>query len=472
MLRFEVADTGISIPPEVQAQLFQAFAQADSSTTRKYGGTGLGLAISKRLAELMGGSIGVASTPGQGSTFWFTIRLAKCPAPCRMSRTASPALHGLRVLCVDDHATNLVGLEAHLRAWGMRVECVPDGVRALDQMRAAHQAACPYDLGILDDHMPGMDGLQLARAIKADPWLTSIRLVMLSSFGQGGHGAAAQQAGIGVYLTKPVRQSQLYEAIATAMDMTTPPPSTSLSTRARLAEAQAQVRARVLVAEDNVVNQKVAVRMLEKLGCRVDVVADGCEALEALERIAYDCVFMDCQMPEMDGYEATRAIRTRETQTGGHVPIIAMTANAMLGDRERCLAVGMDDYVGKPVQSPDVLSILHKWTPLPVDTPTQLETAASAAALPWRTLEAERLPPALDAEAFAALKDLGGEEDDAFLHDIIAQFIQDAAAHLATLRTAIDTSDPMAHVEQLTDECARVCQALEHECGFPISLEK
>jgi len=513
LLRFEVADTGIGIPPEVQAQLFQAFAQADSSTTRKYGGTGLGLAISKRLAELMGGSIGVASTPGQGSTFWFTVRLANCPTPCRVSRTASPTLRGLRVLCVDDHATNLAGLEAQLRAWGMRVECVPDGVRALDQMRAAYQAACPYDLVILDYQMPGMDGLQLARAIKADPGLASIRLVMLSSFGQRGHGAAAQQAGIGVYLTKPVRQSQLSEAIATAMDMTTPPPSTSLITRYRLAEAQAQVRLRVLVAEDNVVNQKVAVRMLEKLGCRVDVVANGSEAIEALERIAYDCVFMDCQMPEMDGYDATTAIRTRETQTGGHVPIIAITANAMQGDRERCLAVGMDDYVGKPVQAPDLLAMLRKWTQSPVDTPAQLGTAASAAGLPWCTPEAERPPSALDAEAFAALKDLGGKEDDAFLLDVITQFIQDAAAHLATLRTAIDTSDPTtleraahtlksssanvgalgmaalchelqtlgrsgvtteaaAHVERLTDEFARVCQALEHACGFTISLEK
>jgi len=513
LLRFEVVDTGIGIPPEVQEHLFQAFAQADSSTTRKYGGTGLGLAISQRLAELMGGSIGVASTPGQGSTFWFTARLAKRPAPDQVSRTAAPTLRGVRVLCVDDNATNLAVLEAQLRAWGMRVACVPDGVHALAQMRAAPQAACPYDLAIFDYHMPGMDGLQLAHAITADPSLASTRLVMLSSFAQRGDGDTVQQAGIAVYVTKPVRQSPLFDAIATAMDRTTPPPAAALMTRAHLAEAPAQVHARVLVAEDNVVNQKVAVRMLEKLGCRVDVVANGREALEALERMAYDCVLMDCQMPEMDGYEATMAIRTREIQTGGHVPIIAMTANAMQGDCEQCLAVGMDDYVGKPVQAPDLLAMLRKWVPSPVETPAPLGSAASPAALPGRILEPEKLPPALDAAAFAALKDLGDEADDTFLLDIVAQFIQDAAVHLATLRMAIDTSDPAAleraahtlksssanvgavgmaascrelqalgrsgrttgaaaHVEQLSDEFARVCQALEQACGSPIAPAK
>jgi CheY-like chemotaxis protein/HPt (histidine-containing phosphotransfer) domain-containing protein len=353
-----------------------------------------------------------------------------------------------------------------------------------------------------------MDGLQLARAITADPGLASTRLVMLSSFTQRGDGDTAQQPGIAVYVTKPVRQSHLWEAIATAMDMALPPPTAALMTRARLAEAPAQVHARALVVEDNVVNQKVAVRMLEKLGCRVDVVANGREALEALEQIAYDCVFMDCQMPEMDGYEATMAMRTRESQTGGHVPIIAMTANAMQGDREQCLAAGMNDYIGKPVQAPDLLAMLRKWVPSPVETPAQLESAASPAALPWRTPEPERLPPTLDAEAFAALKDLGDEADDAFLLDIVAQFIQDATAYLATLRMAIATSDPTAleraahtlksssanvgavgmatlcselqvlgwsgrmteaaaHVERLTDEFARVCQALDHPCGFP-----
>jgi len=306
-----------------------------------------------------------------------------------------------------------------------------------------------------------------------------------------------------------VRQSPLFDAIATAMDMTTPPPAAALMTRAHLAEAPAQVHARVLVAEDNVVNQKVAVRLLEKLGCRVDVVANGHEALEALERMAYDCVLMDCQMPEMDGYEATMAMRTRERQTGGHVPIIAMTANAMQGDREQCLAVGMDDYVGKPVQASDLLTMLRKWVPSPVDTPAPVGSAVSPpVALPGHTLEPEKLPPALDAAAFAALKDLGGEADDAFLLDIVAQFIQDATAHLATLRMAIDTNDPTAleraahtlksssahigavgmaavcrdlqalgrrgstmgaaaQVERLTDEFARVCQALDHACGSP-----
>ncbi len=367
LIHFAVTDTGIGIPPAVQEQLFQSFFQADASTTRKYGGTGLGLAISKQLAELMGGSIGVDSTPGRGSTFWFTVRLAKRPASSSVAPTDLPNLRGLRVLCVDDNATNRTVLGQQLRAWGVQADAVEDGPSALALLQEAHRAGTQYALVLLDMHMPDMDGLTVARAIKAEPALASVPVIMLSSMGQRGEGKDAQQAGIMAYLTKPVRHTQLYDSIVTVLGLPTAPQPAALVTRHSLKEKQAQSRARVLVAEDNVVNQKVAVRILEKLGCRVDVAANGREAIDALVRIAYDCIFMDCQMPEMDGFEATAAIRVHGLQSGRHVPIIAMTAHAFPSDIERCLDAGMDDYVSKPATTKNLEAILQKWTQPPIE---------------------------------------------------------------------------------------------------------
>jgi PAS domain S-box-containing protein len=362
LVRFDVTDTGVGIPEEAQHRLFQAFSQADSSTTRKYGGTGLGLAISKRLVALMGGTIGVESTPGQGSTFWFTVRLPKRPAPPDATGAPLSTLRGLRVLCVEDSATHRAVLAAHLTAWGLQVECVADGSQALARLRAAHHETRPYALVLLDHRMPGMDGIMVARAITADPVLHTTPLVLLSSVGHRLHGADARQAGLAAVVTKPVRQAHLYDCLAAVMGATAAPRAASPAPPHGL-PAVPPVRARVLVAEDNVVNQKVAVRLLEKLGCRVDVVANGREALQALARIAYDLIFMDCQMPEMDGYAATAAMRQREAATGRRTPIIAMTANAMPGDREWCLTAGMDDYVSKPVQAAALLAMVEKWGP-------------------------------------------------------------------------------------------------------------
>ncbi len=362
MLHFAVTGTGIGIPVEAQHQLCQAFNQADASTTRKFGGTGLGLAICKRLVEQMAGEIRVESTPGQGSTFRFAVRLPARPAPLSATPIRSVNLYGLRVLCVDDNATNRLLLETQLSAWGMQVDCAVDGPQALACLRAMSNES-RYAMTILDFQMPGMDGLSLAREIKADPNLAPIPLVLLTSVGQRGDGEAALKAGIAAYLNKPIRQSQLYNCLATIVSGPIEPTPTSLLTRHRLAEIQAESRTRILLAEDNIVNQKVAVRMLEKLGCRVDVAANGQEAVDACTQIAYMLIFMDCHMPEMDGYEATRAIRERESQSGGHIPIVAMTANAMQGDREQCLAAGMDDYISKPVKSKDLLAILQKWIP-------------------------------------------------------------------------------------------------------------
>ncbi len=371
VIRFEITDTGIGIASETQATLFQAFTQADVSTTRQYGGTGLGLAICARLVTMFGGAIGVESIPGQGSTFWFTVQLTKSVAPRPSKLGAEPDLEGLRVLCVDDNFTNRTILELQLRGWNLHVDSRADGPSALSQLQAAHRVGVPYGLVVSDMQMPGMDGFMLARVIKATPELASTRIIILSSIGQRGHGPTAQQVGIDAYLTKPVRQSQLYDSIALVMsraaETETEPPS--LVTRHRLTEVQAAAKVKVLLAEDNIVNQKVAVRMLEKLGCRVDAVANGLEVLDALGRIPYDLVLMDCQMPEMDGYSATGAIRNKEAGTGGHIPIIAMTANAMAGDREICLQAGMDDYISKPVKPDQLLEMIHKWATLPTHLP-------------------------------------------------------------------------------------------------------
>jgi CheY-like chemotaxis protein len=364
VIRFAVTDTGIGIAPEIQEKLFQSFSQADSSTSRRYGGTGLGLAISKGLVEMMGGTIGVESSPGHGSTFSFTVRLLKRSAPPTVTPVDLAGLQQLRILGVDDNATNRAILAAQLTSWGMHVHCVSNAPRALELLRTAQRDGRPYDLAIVDHLMPEMDGMTMARAIRADSALAGLRLVLLTSVGYRGWAAQAQDAGFGALLLKPIRQSQLYDCIAMVMGVPQQPAPARLITRHTLREAkQARVRAHVLVVDDNLVNQTVAVRTLENMGCRVDVAANGHEAVEASARNTYDCIFMDCQMPEMDGYEATGVIRRREAQAGAgsHVPIIAMTANAMEGDRERCLAAGMDDYVSKPARRDELESTLETW---------------------------------------------------------------------------------------------------------------
>ena len=380
-VRFEIQDTGIGLSPEAQGRLFQSFTQADNSTTRKYGGTGLGLAICKQLTELMGGQIGVESQVGMGSTFWFSVSLGIQPpgTPSVGDRT-SQDLRGRRLCIVDDHASNRRILELYATKWGVRCRVAADGPQALASLRtaAAEDGAC--DFAIIDMQMPGMDGLELARAIKADPVLAPTQLILLTSQGQRGDAKLAQTAGYTAYLTKPVHESQLYECLLAVLAPPASATPASLITRHSLAERKTQDIPKILLAEDNVINQKVATRMLEKLGYRVDVAANGNEVLEALARIDYAAVLMDCQMPEMDGFEATAEIRRRETLnvkreadssspyplpfTPHRLPIIAMTANAMPEDRARCLAVGMDDYISKPVQFKVLAAVLASWVPL------------------------------------------------------------------------------------------------------------
>ena len=392
-LRVSVRDTGIGVPPDKLHHIFDKFTQADASTTRQYGGTGLGLAISKQLAELMGGTVGATSRPGEGSTFWFTLCLPVDPeAPRAPFPLPTADLEGVRVLIVDDHEINRRVLQEQLESWNLRHQGVASGEEALAALRQAHRAGAPYHIALLDHRMPGMDGETLGRVIKADPELRETVLVLLASFGQRGDAERFLEAGFAGYLVKPVRQSHLMDALASVWGAGTQERPTVLVTRHTLAEAKSRgakpvapttraelFRMRVLVAEDNVVNQRVAVRMLEKQGCRVDVAANGVEALEMLKALPYDLIFMDCQMPEMDGFEATAEIRRREKLSGHHVPIIAITANAMQGDRERCLEAGMDGYIAKPIEPEELRKALqlHRANPPAVGEDTGGKEPAS-----------------------------------------------------------------------------------------------
>lgn len=376
-IRFEITDSGIGISEDVQKRLFQPFTQADSSTTRKYGGTGLGLAISKQLIELMEGKVGVRSQLGQGTTFWCTAKFQK-QAVCSPAIVPSAELAGRRILIVDDNESNRTILHHLVSGWGMQDDQAKNAEEAMQMLNQAATAGTPYEVAVLDMLMPGKDGLQLAKEIKSHPQSAAVRLIVLTSLFQPGHAERARRAGFNAYLTKPVRHDQLQGCLRVVFGLQQaamlPSPGTdgtlqampALITRHTLAEQRA--RPRILVAEDNLVNQKLAVRMLERLGYRPDIVSNGVEAVAAFEREIYAAIVMDCQMPVMDGYEATRHIREREQRSDAardrpHVPIIALTANAMHGDRERCKVAGMDDYLSKPVKTDDLGEILQRWIP-------------------------------------------------------------------------------------------------------------
>jgi signal transduction histidine kinase/CheY-like chemotaxis protein len=358
MLRVSVRDTGIGISGEGRARLFRAFSQVDPSTSRKYGGTGVGLAICKRLAEMMGGGVGVESEVGRGSTFWFTARLAtglRAPA----APAASADLREARTLIVDDRGTTHAVLGEQCATWGMRVDSAYDGPAALALLRAAAAEGRPYRLVLLDMQMPGMDGLAVARAIRDEPACGTPHVVLLTSRAVSGLAEAMRDTGVAAHLPKPVRAARLLECLERVLAQrgaAAPVPAPRPSPRRASAAG-----GRVLVADDNAVNQLVILRMLTRLGHRADGVANGLEAVEAMARIAYDLVLMDCQMPDMDGLEATRVIRQREREGGGRVPIIALTANAMASDEEVCRAAGMDDYLAKPVTLGALEAALDRW---------------------------------------------------------------------------------------------------------------
>ncbi|HZE89423.1 MAG TPA: response regulator, partial [Verrucomicrobiae bacterium] len=435
VVRFDVEDTGIGIAPETLAGLFKPFTQADSSTTRRYGGTGLGLAISRQLAEVMGGQVGATSAPGKGSSFWFTARLTRLAAPSKSAPVPGRGLEGIRVLAVDDNETNRNILRAQIRSGGMHCDVAASGAEGLAMLAASSPR---YDVVILDMAMPGMDGLEVARAVRADADLGSVRILMLTSVGERGHAEESRRAGVDAYLTKPARQSQIFECLrsllGSAPDEAVPAAlrSKQFVTRHVLKEDRARARSRILVVEDNQVNQLVAVRMLQKLAFTADVVSNGLEAVEAVSRIPYDLVLMDCQMPEMDGYIATMTIREAEKATGAHTPILAMTANALDGDREKCLAAGMDDYISKPVTKASLQEALARWL-LPPST-------ATAPPEPARAVGPDA-PGPVDLDVFVRPAQAGGEEGLTFLATVVGAFLEDAPRHLQAIRRAIESLD-------------------------------
>jgi signal transduction histidine kinase/CheY-like chemotaxis protein/HPt (histidine-containing phosphotransfer) domain-containing protein len=364
-LRFEVADTGIGISGEAQTQIFNAFSQADSFTTRKYGGSGLGLAICRQLVALMGGQIGLQSEVNRGSTFRFDVRLEPvADASPTLTRLPRMNLIGLRALVVDDNASNREILQQHMQSWGVEVIAVETSEAALAELGAD---GARFDLALVDDEMPVMDGIQLAKHIRGDPRWSGLRLILLSSHDDHDRGSERAQLFAAV-LTKPLRRSQLFSSVSRVMTLQTgtaaePPAAGSAS-----ASPPPGVRAaapRILLVEDNPVNREVAVGMLESLGCKTDAAENGRLAIEAMDTSSYDAVLMDCQMPVMDGLTATGEIRRREQTSGAaRVPVIALTANAMEGDRERCLAAGMDDFLSKPFTQQQLATLLRRWLAL------------------------------------------------------------------------------------------------------------
>ncbi len=499
VLQVQVFDTGIGISSNQKEKLFQAFTQADSSTTRKYGGTGLGLAICKQLVEGMGGRIGVISEPGEGSCFWFTAKFRKVSYES-LPLEPPAELQGLRVICVDDNQTNRMLLHHYGHFWGMEVHGVEGGVEALGLLHQQMAKGAPFDLGILDMNMPGMNGVELAQMIKSDPRFARLKLVLLTSNGLRGEAAQAKSVGFHAYLSKPVRKRDLQaclEMVASGQEFGSIDSSLHLWSPSKAGpEAFHNQRGHILVVDDHTVNQQLAELMLKHLGYRVDIAGNGLEALEAVGRISYDLVLMDCQMPEMDGYEAAKEIRVREqadfiaegtrrmtpqvlhgpTIRDHHLPIVAMTANVMSGDREKCLAAGMDDYIGKPIKHHELGEILEKWLAFQrldrnnSSSGTQQRFAVSGeltSQLSHTTPEplSQSVPIQasvgdwlLDPQRLADWNAAGGKD---FVAKLVNQFVLEATTCVDKIQTALETD----HADELR-EAAHGLKGMAHNMGL------
>ncbi|MEA3210936.1 MAG: hypothetical protein QOE70_3993 [Chthoniobacter sp.] len=443
-IRFKVSDTGIGIAPDVQRKLFQAFVQADGSTTRKYGGTGLGLAICKQLVRQMRGEMGVESQPDRGSTFWFTARLPKQRRTVR-SAPRKGQLEGKRVLIVDDNATNRQILHHLFSSWGMYEEQAASGQEALGILRRGAARGKSFDLVVLDMQMPGMDGFELARAIKSEPRLQSPKLVVLTSLDRQDDAGLLREMGVEAYLTKPVKQSPLHDCLTNVLSVDLE----SRELKSGLVALQGKkivapvptANVRILIAEDNVVNQKVALHQLQRLGYLADVVDDGRAALNALTKATYDLVFMDCQMPVLDGYAATQELRQSELPEA-RTWIVAMTANSLEGDREKCIAAGMDDYISKPVKMDDLHAAIERFAGL-----RRIE------------LEARELGgvAAIDLKAIASFRDLDQFTGEDLLTDLIDVFLENTPKLLAEARAALGAN--------ASPQLARAAHTLKGSCS-------
>jgi len=435
-LAFTVRDTGVGIPREAQARLFRAFHQADNSMTRRYGGTGLGLAISKQLAELMDGSIGMSSTPGRGSVFWFSVGLERTDAAAVPEVASRPSFAGVRVLIVEDNDVNRMILEEQMRKAGTRCEAVATGAAALDALRRA-AAQEPFEAALLDGGLPDMSGIELARAIKADPAVAPVRLVLLTSLASHGAPGEAREAGISVKLSKPVREAELYRAVGEALGRA---PSARESERADASTSpRCWTDTHVLLAEDHPVNREIAMTVLEELGCRVTAVENGVAALKAFQAQHFDAVLMDCQMPEMDGYEATAEIRRLEGQerSKGTTPIIALTANALDGDRERCLDAGMDDYLAKPFNRSELRKCMERW----LGGAPEKRAVPPAPVAPGKAEQEAHQRPALDPKALAEVRQMGGSTDPDLVPRVIRLYLAESVKLLESIDRALEADD-------------------------------
>ncbi|TAK97248.1 MAG: hybrid sensor histidine kinase/response regulator, partial [Verrucomicrobia bacterium] len=451
-LHFSVRDTGIGIAPDKLARLFKPFSQAETSTARKFGGTGLGLTICKRLVELMGGKMWAESVHGKGSTFHFTLPLQSVPNAVPSPESALPQLANLRLLIVDDNPTNCRILTLQTGKWGMIPRVAASAAQALEYMRAGEQ----FDLAILDMQMPGMDGLMLACEIRKMPSATVMPLVLLTSMGVKQDVPGFAEAAFASCLTKPIKPAQLREVLARVISGAKPVPRKPDGPAKLDPKLSERLPMRVLLCDDNIINQKVAVRLLSQMGYKPDVAANGVEALTAIERQAYDLVFMDLMMPEMDGIEATRAIRDRQKDRQRNpnfkspMIIVAMTASAMQGDRERCLAAGMDDYLSKPVRPEDVRSVVERWahTAAMTDVEGKNSPAATIVEAAHAHVMTNEIPP-VDMERLKDFTD-GNEEN---LRELVTLYLKQTSAQLEELDLAVQANQT-ADVRRVAHSCA------------------
>jgi two-component system, sensor histidine kinase and response regulator len=447
-LSFAVSDTGPGIPWDKRSRLFQPFTQADSSTTRQFGGTGLGLTIAKRLVGMMGGRIWFESEPGKGSIFHFTASLGLQPAGPQSADAEPVSLRGLLVLAVDDNATNRLILGEVLARWGMTVALAESATKALEAMQEAAASGSPFALVLSDLMMPGVDGFELAERIRKQPGLAGAAVILLSSADRQRDAARCRRAGVAAYLTKPVKQSELLDAILAALGPSTKEARAELTGRDRRQTPSASCRTRplcVLLVEDNATNQLLAVTLLEKAGHIVLTAQNGNEALSALGTRRFDLVLMDVQMPEMDGFEATARIREQERASGEHVPIVAMTAHAMKGDRERCLGAGMDAYISKPVQAGELYKLLAEIAPPgALAAPEMPASSLADGALTGNANSAGTMPaplarPGGQLDKAALLARLGGREDR--MRMIIQVFLDESSGLMAAMQEAIKSGE-------------------------------
>jgi CheY-like chemotaxis protein/anti-sigma regulatory factor (Ser/Thr protein kinase) len=432
-LHFAVHDTGIGIAADKQKSIFETFEQADTTMTRRFGGTGLGLAITSRLVDLMHGRVWVESQPGAGSTFHFTARLEHATEEPAEQRPLRPVvIQGTPVLVVDDNATNRQILDEVLKSWGMLPACVSGAAAAVAALRDAKRAGAPFRLVLTDAHMPDVSGFTLAQQIRDDAELGGVVIMMLTSADQQGDVARCEQLGIAAYLMKPVKQSELFDAIMLALGVTGLDDSHSAAPAAKRARTIGPLN--ILLAEDSLVNQKLAIALLELHGHQTTVVGNGRDAVVALGSQHFDVVLMDVQMPEMDGLEATAAIRARERINGGHVPIIAMTAHALKGDRELCLEAGMDEYISKPINSEHLFDALEKLVQSSAQ-PAEPAVAPSSSGEPPAEVSAA---PA-DTAGFAAASPLTGQRG--LQRIVVKAFLEEAPGLVHALRQAIAARD-------------------------------